>query len=110
MSVHETQTTGFDLLSPKITGFGLAYSIAVIFNALLMMLKETSPAVRDLMVALTGHHWVTHGVLDLLVFVILGYVFAARGMRWDGNRLSAYVVGSTVLSGLLIVGFFVIIG
>ena len=110
MSVHETQTSHTDLLSPKITGFGLSYSIAVIFNALLMMLKEGSPAFRDFMAALTGHHWVTHGIFDLLVFFILGYVFTARGMRRDGNVLASYVVGSTVLAGLMIVGFFVIVG
>jgi len=110
MSVHETQTPDSVLLSPKITGFGLSYSIAVIFNALLMMLKEGSPGFRDFMAALTGHHWVTHGIFDLLVFFILGYVFTARGIRRDGNVLASYVVGSTVLAGLMIVGFFVIVG
>jgi len=110
MSVNETHQGGSELMSPKITGYGLAYSIAVIFNALLMMLKEGIPAVHNFMTLLTGHHWVTHGVLDLLVFVAFGMLFTARGIEWDGNKLATYVVGSTVLAGLMIVGFFVIIG
>ncbi len=107
MSVKQAQ--GPELMSPNVTGFGIAYSVAVIFNALLMMLKESYPAVHNLM-AVVGHHWVTHGVLDLLVFLILGYIIAARGVQWDGGKLAGWVAGSTILAGLLIVGFFVIVG
>jgi hypothetical protein len=100
-----------DTVSAPIAGYGISYAITVIFNAILVVLKETIPAVHDLMVAITGHHWVTHGLLDLIVFVALGaYLSRGDGLHVSGNKVASAIVGGTVVGGLIVVGFFVIVG
>jgi hypothetical protein len=97
------------MVNAKITGFGKAYAVAVIFNALLLMVKESSPAVLDFMKAL-GHHWVTHGAFVLIVFVGMGMYFSSTGKEMDGGKLGKLVGGSTILGGLLIMGWFIVVG
>lgn len=91
-----------------IKGYGISYSITAIFSALLVVLKESSETVHGLMVALTGHHWVTHGVLNLILFVALGVIFSRQELNMSGNMLIKLVVGSTILSGLIIATYFIL--
>jgi len=101
--------TDSDMVNAKITGYGKAYSIAVIFNALLMMAKESSPALLGFMKAL-GHHWVSHGAFVLIVFFGLGMYFSSTGKQMSGSSLVNWIVGSTILGGLMIMGWFIIVG
>ncbi len=101
------QTNSMDMASAKVTGYGLSYAIVSILSALLVVFKESNESVQGLMVALTGHHWVTHGLLDVLLFVVLGMVLSSRNLAVSGNILISSVVSSTILSGLIIAGFFI---
>ena len=98
-----------DQVRTTAAGFGISYSVTSILSALLVVLKESNQSVHDLMVALTGHHWVTHGVLDVIVFVLLGLALSRRagGIRMSANALVANIVGATVISGLIIAGYFI---
>jgi hypothetical protein len=90
--------------------FGLALAVTSLLSALLVVLKELNEeTVLAWMKVATGHHWVTHGVLDLVLFLLLGIVFAQLGWgaRVSGNALALTIVTSVVLSGLIIAGFFV---
>jgi len=98
--------TDADLLNPTITGWAIAYTVAVLFNAVLTLLKESYPAVHDLLVALTGHHWASQGLLDIIVFVVLGVLLARSGKQMSGPVVVWSIAGSTVVAGLVIVGFF----
>ena len=92
------------------TAFGLSYAITSLFNVLLVVLKENVPGIQSAMVAMTGHHWVSHGVLDIILFVVLGLLVSRTSYaQMPANSLIKYVVGSTVLSGLLIVGYFTVL-
>jgi len=103
---HATQSDEF--VSSTTAGFGVAYAITCIVNALIMIVKESSEAVHDAMAAITGHHWVTHGLLDLFVFVVLGYILSRNDrLRMTGTGLASTIVGGTVIGGLIVVGFFV---
>ena len=104
-----TAVHDYEMVNAKIAGYGKAYSIAVIFNALLLMLKESVPGVQDFMKAL-GHHWISHGAFVLIVFVGLGIYFSNSGKEMSGSSLVNWIVGSTILGGLMIVGWFVIVG
>jgi len=91
------------------TGFGISYAITSVLSALLVVLKESSEAVHNVMAAITGHHWVTHGLIDVIIFVALGFVLtrSGGGMRMSGNALVATIVGATIVSGLIIAGYFI---
>jgi uncharacterized membrane protein SirB2 len=60
---------------------------------------------------LTGHHWTTHGIADVLLFVVLGFVFMSRGTaeRFAPMRLVQILVGSVVLAGLGLAAWFVLV-
>ncbi|OEG00107.1 hypothetical protein BHF71_06165 [Vulcanibacillus modesticaldus] len=97
-------------LDKKTVGFTLSYAYATIFSALLVILKETYEPIKDAMKALTGHHWATHGLLTLLVFFILGYVFAKDKYleKYDEKKLTNLTIWSTVIATILITGYFLI--
>ncbi len=104
----KSQTSAADRAGATVTGYGVSYAITSIASALLVVLKESSESVLQFLVAITGHHWVTHGLLVMIVFVAVGAVLARRDMNLSGNALIATIVGSTVVSGLIISGFFIL--
>lgn len=95
--------------------FGLSFAITCLFSALLVVIKETSQqTVLAWMKAATPHHWITHTLLDLILFVVLGVVLArandGQGLKISADKLNSYMVGAFVISGLIITGFYLIIG
>jgi hypothetical protein len=96
------------------TSFGVSLGITSLVSALLVVIKELSEdSILAFMKSVTGHHWVTHGLFALLVFVVLGYVLAlpnkGRGIKMAENSLIAVIVGGVVIGGLIIAGFYLIV-
>lgn len=89
-------------------GFGISFLIASIFNGLLLIAKESHAPLKNWMKSLSGHHWITHGIIVIVLFVVLGYIFSISGMnrKINADKTSGLVITGTVLGGLIIVGFF----
>jgi len=90
--------------------FALSFAISSLLSALLVVLKEqNADTLLAWMKAATGHHWITHGILVVAVFVLLGWLLAQTtlGTRLTGSGLSAVISGSLVVSGLIIAGYFI---
>ena len=92
--------------------FGLSFAITSIVSAILVIVKESNEdTVLAWMKAATGHHWITHGLLDLILFVVLGWVLSrpndGEGIRISANWLIGSIVGAVAISGLLIMGFYI---
>ncbi|KUO65417.1 MAG: hypothetical protein APF80_06460 [Alphaproteobacteria bacterium BRH_c36] len=97
-------------VNSQVAGYGYSYAITSLLSALLVVLKESSAPVMDMMARLSGHHWVTHGILDIILFVAIGWLLSRSALASDasyGSVISA-VIGSTVISGLIIAGFYAI--
>ena len=101
-----TEKSGAEAIGAKVTGYGISYAITAILSALLVILKESNEGVHSFLVAITGHHWVTHGLLDVVLFVVLGALLARRDINLSGNSLVTLVVGATVIGDLIISGYF----
>jgi hypothetical protein len=90
--------------------FGLSLAFASVMNALLVLAKEKIPAVMAAMQKLTAHHWVSHALIVLVLFVALGWLFAqangGRGIIISFNRLIGIIMSGILLGGLIIVGFY----
>jgi hypothetical protein len=91
--------------------FGLSFAITSLFSVLVLILKETNEkTVLAWMKAATPHHWITHTLLDLIVFVVLGVVLAkannGQGIKIDPGRLNGFIAGAFIISGILIAGFY----
>jgi ribose/xylose/arabinose/galactoside ABC-type transport system permease subunit len=98
---------------PKYTiSFGLSLALACVVNALLVVAKEKIPSVMAGMQKLTGHHWVSHCAIVLLLFALFGWLFArangGRGINLTLNRFLATLVSGVALGGLLIFAFYLI--
>jgi len=100
-------------VSKSSVSFGLSLAIAAVVNAILTAVKEKSPAVMDGMKKLTGHHWITHTVIVLAVFVIFAVIFSrmngGQGVKLTIGGLIRTVVGGVMLAGLIIVGFYLFV-
>lgn len=93
-------------LSKYTVSFGLSLAICSVINALLVVAKEKSIAVQSAMQKLTGHHWVTHAVIVLGLFVVLGLLLAKVAL--PVNHLIKAIVAGVFVSGLIIVGFYLV--
>ena len=91
-----------------IPAFGISLMVTSLLSALLVLVKETNKPVKAWMEALTGHHWTTHGVLVLGLFVVLGLVLAripsAATARFGADARA--VAAAVIVSGLIIAGFY----
>jgi hypothetical protein len=81
--------------------FGLAAAITVIFNTVLALVKDAYDPLNQLMVRLTGHHWISHALFDLVMFFLLGWIMTMRGAPASGlsNRLVVTLVAAVVIAG-----------
>lgn len=91
-------------LSKSTIGFGISAAITIILNMFLMILKEKIPEFHDAMVAFTGHHWVSHGVIDVVIFILLGIFFAKKALN---KNISALLISSTIISIVGVMIFFI---
>ena len=99
-------------VSKYTTSFGLALALTSVLNALLVVVKEKNPAVQAEMKALTGHHWITHAAIVLVLFVAFGFLLASfnrgQGLTLPVNRLIHTILAGVVAAGGLIVGFYLV--
>ncbi len=89
-------------------GFGVSFLIASIFNGLLLIVKETSPSLMAWMKSFSGHHWITHGIFVIGLFILLGLALSETDLnqKIDANKISGMVIAGTLLGGLMVLGFF----
>ena len=91
-------------------GFALAAAITVLFNTALALAKDAYHPLNKLMASLTGHHWTTHAVANLLVFVVLGFTFSKSGVaqRMNPNRLINSLIGAVTVASLGLVAWYLV--
>lgn len=94
---------------PYTCSFGLALAVTSVLSGLLVILKELNEAtLLAWMAALTGHHWITHGLVDLLLFLLLGLGLVRFSGWWQArpNVLLGLLLGGVLLGCALVAGFF----
>lgn len=75
--------------------FGLSAAVTVVFNVVLAFIKDSYPPLNSFMASLTGHHWRTHGLADVILFFLLGWLFMSRQMPARGLTASSVVTVAT---------------
>lgn len=98
-------------LERRAAAFGLSAAITVLFNVVLAFVKDSYPALNAFMALLTGHHWRTHGLADIIVFVVLGWVFMAKGIPARGltNGLAVILAGAVIVASAALGLWFVFV-
>jgi hypothetical protein len=99
-------------LSKYTSSFGLSLAAASVANSLLVVAKEKSHALMAGMQKLTGHHWITHSSVVLILFAALGCLLAqangGRGASISASRLISVLLGGVILGSFIILGFYLI--
>ena len=99
-------------LSNSTRSFGVAVGLASVVNGLLVVAKESSPAVQAGMQKLTGHHWITHSAIILGLFFLVGFGLGrangGQGILLTPGKLLGLLVSGVGLGGLTIIGFYLV--
>lgn len=96
----------------KVRGVPGAYlaatTVVILVNMVLTVVKELFAPLKNWLAATFGHHWTGHGVVLLITWVILVAIFYAafKKRNPDYYKLTLGILGSTVLSILVIVAFY----
>jgi hypothetical protein len=91
-------------------GFGLSAAVVSIFNTLLVIFKELTPPFKAGMASAMGHHWTTHGVIVIGLFLLLGFVFSgmAKPESWGADKLGMTIVWSVIAAGAALAAFYLV--
>jgi len=91
-------------------GFGISLAITCVLSALLVLAKESNDGLMNLMKKLTVHHWVTHSLFVVAVFLILGFILSksrgGEGVNVSDAGVLKAIVGSIALGTVIIAGFY----
>ena len=92
-------------------GFGISLIIMMLFNAVLTVVKESYEPLIKGMAAISGHHWITHGTIVVVLFFILGLVFSgtrSEETSCNARRITVGTIVSAAIGAILISGFYLI--
>jgi hypothetical protein len=99
-------------LSKHTTAFGLSLALCAVLNALLVIAKEKSKSVADWMQRITGHHWITHVAIILVLFAVFGWCFARMngglGPKMPVHRLTGIIFSGVVAGVLIVLAFYIV--
>jgi hypothetical protein len=90
-------------------GFGQAACVVVLFSTALAWVEDAVEPVEHAMASLTGNHWVSHGLTDVVLFVALGLILARRRAAADGAALARRVAGAAVAAAIGLVFWFALV-
>jgi hypothetical protein len=102
-------TTQVGTLDHAAAAFGLSAAITIVFNTILAWIKDAYDPLNNFMASLTGHHWITHGLANVALFVILGLILRQRGFSMDGAKLAVLLGCAVVIAGGGLVLWFVLV-
>jgi uncharacterized membrane protein SirB2 len=93
-------------LSRASAGFALAAATTILFSTALACVKDAYKPLSNYMNSVGWHNWITHGFVDVILFVVLGVIFSKSGLaeRMAPRRLISFLVTAVIVSG---VGLFV---
>ena len=89
----------------------LAYAChAVIwFVAIITIAAELAEPVKGFLAGLTGHHWTAKGIISLVIFFTVAFVFAKKKDPGDVTGLIRGVLISAVLGAITIFVFYLLL-
>lgn len=97
-----------------VEAFAYSLAVTILLSVVLVIIKEKNEAVMAMMKSMTGHHWITHGLIVVTLFALLGLVLATfmpeRSEASDFNRAAAAILIATFISGLTLAAFYLFWG
>jgi uncharacterized membrane protein SirB2 len=93
-------------LSRSSAGFAMAAATTILFSTVLACAKDAYKPLNNYMNTVAWHNWITHGIVDVILFILLGMIFSKSGMaeRIAPRRLISSLVAAVIVAA---VGLFV---
>ena len=97
-----------------ITNFGIAFVITALTSALLNVTKEILPDLKNFMKSIPPfyHHWATHGIFIISLFILLGLLFSYLGVhnkvKYSYDKLLYGILGATIIGSVLAGGYYLL--
>lgn len=89
-------------------GYCLSAAVVSIASSVLVVVKDTTPPLKIWMASLFGHHWTTHGVFVVIVFLLLGFLFSK--MNWvqklSEEKVTSSLLWSAIIGTVIVTGFY----
>lgn len=88
--------------------FGVSAVITLILNTLLAIAKDLYPPLQNMMGSLSGHHWITHAIFDIVIFFALGYfIYLTKSTKTiNSDKLVTWLYRSVFVSVAGLIGWF----
>jgi len=105
-----SQTQTHDIANST-AAFGMAAAITIVFNTVFAWVKDSYEPLNAAMKAAMGHHWITHGVVDVALFIALGLILSnsAKAKSMTGTALVKLLVIAVVIASGGLAGWFFLV-
>ena|SRR3989338_262501 len=83
--------------------------VTVFFITAVTLSAELSPALKNWLAGVTGHHWVTKGIFSLIIYLLLLALLYFSTKRVNGamvNNLITVLIFSTLMGIVAILSFY----
>ena len=108
MTAGNPRGTG-STLDGAAVAFGLAACIVIVFSTVLAWIEDAYDPLGNAMAALTGSRWITHGLADVILFLVIGLGAGRLGAIANGTTLIRAVAGTTVAAATGLALWFAIV-
>ena len=83
-------------------GFAMSAAITILFSTVLACVKDAYKPLNSFMNSVAWHNWITHGFVDVILFIALGIIFSKSGLaeRIAPRRLISFFAASVIVAGL----------
>ncbi len=95
-----------DSAAPKLSrtsgGFAASAAIVVLLNTIVACAKDASLPLKKLLASPTGSDWTTQGLVDVIVFIVLGLILSNTSLseKMTSKRLISFLVAAVVIAGV----------
>jgi uncharacterized membrane protein SirB2 len=84
------------------TAFALSAAITILFNTLIACAKDAYTPLKLFMASLSDHDWTTQGLADVILFVVLGFIFLKTSLSEKPRpaRVLSFLVAAVIAAGV----------
>ncbi len=93
----------------SIKALACACHAVIWFVAIITIATELAEPVKGFLAGLTGHHWTAKGIISLVIFFAVAFIFAKKEDPEDVTGLVRGVLVSAVLGALTIFVFYLLL-
>jgi uncharacterized membrane protein SirB2 len=82
-------------------GFAMAAAVTILFSTVLACVKDAYKPLNNFMNTEAWHNWIAHGLIDVILFILLGMIFSKSGVaeRIAPHRLISFLVAAVIVAG-----------